>query len=78
MNYIKSVTPIKDCRLFMEMESGSSVTVDLSKKLKTVKYCELADEGFFRTAATDGNYVIWGGGRLCLTVNELMEVVLMG
>lgn len=78
MNYIKSVLPMKDYRLFMEMESGSSVTVDLSGKLKTMKYAELADESFFNTAVTDGDYVIWGEGRLKLTINELMEVVLIG
>jgi hypothetical protein len=69
---------MKDYRLFMEMESGSTVTVDLSGKLQTAKYAELADELFFMTAVTDGDYVIWGGGRLRLTVNELMEVILMG
>lgn len=78
MNYIRSVLPMKDYRLFMEMESGSSVTVDFSGKLKTIKYAQLADESFFKTARTDGDYVVWGGGRLCLTVNELIEVVLMG
>lgn len=78
MNYIKSVMPMKGYRLFMEMESGSSVTVDLSVKLKTMKYAELADEAFFNTARTDGDYVVWGGGRLRLTVKELMEVILMG
>jgi hypothetical protein len=78
VNYIKTVLPMKDYRLFMEMESGSTVTVDLSCKLHTMKYAELADEVFFKTATTDGDYVIWGGGRLRLTVNELMEVVLLG
>jgi hypothetical protein len=78
MGYIRSVVPLKDHRLFMEMEGGSSVTVDLSVKLRTMKYAELADETFFRSAATDGNYVIWGDGRIKLTVNELMEVVLAG
>lgn len=78
MSYIKTVVPMKDYRLFMEMESGSNVTVDLSCKLKTIKYAELADMDFFKTAKTDGNYIIWGSGRLRLTVNELMEVVLMG
>ena len=78
MGYIKSVVPMKDHRLFMEMESGSSVTVDLSVKLKTMKYAALDDEDFFKTAKTDGDYVVWGGGSLKLTVNELMEVVLMG
>lgn len=78
MNYIKSVLPLKDYRLFMEMGSGSSVMVNFTGKLKTMKYAELADEAFFNTARTDGDYVVWGGGRLRLTVKELMEVVLMG
>jgi len=69
---------MKDYRLFMEMEGGSTATVDLSAKLHTAKYAELADIGFFNTAVTDGDYVIWGGGRLRLTVNELMEVILIG
>ena len=77
-NYIKTVVPMKDYRLFMEMEGGSTVTVDLSVKLCTAKFAELRDESFFRNVTTDGNYVIWGGGRLRLTVIELMEVVLLG
>jgi hypothetical protein len=78
MSYIKTVLPMKDYKLLMEMESGSTVIVDLSNKLHTMKYAQLADETFFKTATTDGDYVIWGGGRLRLTVNELMEVVLLG
>jgi len=78
MCYIKAVLPMKDYRLFMEMEGGSTVTVDLSGKLQTVKYAELADEAFFKTAVTDGDYVSWGGGRVRLTVGELMEVILLG
>jgi len=78
MRYIKTVLPMRDCQLFMEMESGSMVTVNLSPKLDTMKYASLSDRDFFRTAKTDGNYVVWGGGRLRVTVNELMEVALLG
>lgn len=78
MSFIKTVLPLKDYRLFMEMEGGSTVTVDLSGKLHTMKYVELADEALFRTAATDGDYVVWGGGRVKVTVKELMDVVLIG
>lgn len=78
MRYIRSVVALPDYRLLMEMESGSSVTVDLSVKLHTMKYAELADEALFRSVSTDGDYVVWGEGRLRLTVNELMEVVLLG
>jgi len=78
MSYIRTVLPMKDYRLFMEMEGGSTVIVDLSGKLQTAKYAELADEAFFRTAVTDGNYVLWGNGRVRLTVGELMDVILLG
>jgi hypothetical protein len=78
MGYIKTVLPMKDYRLFLEMEGGSTATVDLSDRLHTIKFAELADEAFFKTAVTDGDYIIWGGGRLRLTVNELMEVILLG
>ncbi len=78
MSYIKAVLPMKDYRLLLEMKGGSTVIADLSTKLHTIKYAELVDEAFFETATTDGDYVIWGDGRLRLTVNELMEVVLLG
>lgn len=69
---------MKDHRLFMEMEGGSTVTVDFSPRLHTMKYAALADQALFETAATDGDYVIWGAGRIRLTVNEVMEVILLG
>ena len=62
---------MKGYRLFMEMKGGSAVIVDFSNKLHTVKYAELAEEAFFRTAATDSDYVIWDDGAR-LTVNELI------
>lgn len=78
MSYIKTVLPMKDHRLFMDMESGSSVIVDLSVKLDTMKYKDLTDEKIFRSAKTDGDYVVWGEGRVRVTVKELMDVVLIG
>lgn len=78
MSYIKTVVPMKDYRLFVDMESGSSVIVDLSVKLDTMKYKDLTDERIFRSARTDGNYVVWGDGRVKVTVKELMDVVLIG
>lgn len=78
MSYIKAVVPMKDYRLFMEMDSGSNVIVDLSVKLNTMKYKDLTDESMFRSAKTDGDYVVWGDGRVKVTVKELMDVVLIG
>ena len=78
MSYIRSVVPMKDYRLFMDMESGSSVIVDLSAKLDTIKYGELEDEQLFKKVRTDGNYVIWGNNQVKVTVRELLDVVLVG
>lgn len=78
MSFIRSVVPLKDYRLFMEMESGSTVTVDLSVKLDTLRYGELADEALFQKVKTDGDYVIWGDGQVKLTARELMDVALIG
>jgi hypothetical protein len=69
---------MKDYRLFMEMESGSSIIVDLSCKLDTIKYCELEDERLFKKVRTDGDYVIWGDSQVKVTARELLDVVLIG
>jgi hypothetical protein len=76
--YIKSVMPLKDYRLFMEMESGSIVAVDLSVQLGTIKYGLLENEALFNDVKTDGDYVIWGNGRVRVSARELMDVVLLG
>lgn len=78
MSFIRAVVPLKDYRLFLEMESGSTVTVDLSVKLDTLRYGELADRTLFADVKTDGDYVIWGNGRVKLTARELMDVALIG
>lgn len=78
MSYIRAVVPMKDYRLFMDMESGSSVIVDLSCKLQTLKYGELHDEELFKNVKTDGDYVIWGDRRVKATAGELMDVALIG
>ena len=78
MSYIRAIVPMDDYRLFMDMESGSVLIVNLSIKLNTMKYKALADEGLFRSAKTDGDYVVWGDGKVRLTAKELLDVVLLG
>lgn len=78
MSYIKVAVPMSDYRLFMYMESGSNVIVDLSCRLHTMRYEALQDEMLFKTAKTDGNYVIWGNGSVKVSAAELLDVVLVG
>lgn len=78
MRYIKNVVPMDNFRLYVEMEGGSTAIVDFTGRFNTMKYAELSDEKYFKTVKTDGDYVFWGDGRLKITVNELMKVILLG
>ena len=75
MSFIKTIMPLNDWRLFVEMETGSVMVVDMSRKLDTARYGDLRDETLFRSVTTDGNAVSWGHGRITITVRELMETV---
>lgn len=75
MAFIKSTTPLNDWRLFVEMETGSVILVDLSHKLDTARFGDLRDQELFRSVTTDGDTLSWGNGRVRLTARELMDVV---
>jgi hypothetical protein len=75
MSFIKTIMPLNDWRLFVEMETGSVMVVDMSRKLDTARYGDLRDETLFRSVTTDGDAISWGHGRITITVRELMETV---
>lgn len=75
MAFIRSVMPLNDWRLFVEMETGSVMVVDLSRKLDTARFGDLRNLDLFRSVSTDGDIVLWRDGRVRLTARELMDVV---
>ncbi len=75
MPFIKSILPLNDWRLFVEMETGSIIVVDMSRKLDTARYGDLRNVALFRSVTTDGDVISWGNGRIIITVRELMETV---
>ncbi len=75
MPFIKSILPLNDWRLFVEMETGSVIVVDMSRKLDTARYGDLRNVALFRSVTTDGDVISWGNGRIIITVRELMETV---
>jgi hypothetical protein len=72
MAKITSVIPGDEYLLTVRLDNNSSVTVDLKKKLLTVRFSELRDQAVFRAAATDGKSVYWPGG-FSLDLDEIME-----
>lgn len=78
MGYIRSVIPLEGYRLLIELDTGSSITVDLSPKLKTARFAELSDQAVFNDVKTDSETVIWGNGVLKIPVFELIDVAVGG
>jgi hypothetical protein len=74
MGTIRSVIPLEGYRLLIELNTGSSITVDLLPKLKTVRFAELKDQKIFQDVRTDSETVIWGDGVLKIPVFELIDV----
>ena len=75
MPFIKSVMPLNNWRLFVEMTTGSTMVVDFSHKLETARFGDLKNREIFSSVVTDGDIVSWGNGRLKLTARELMNTV---
>ncbi|MFA9422744.1 MAG: DUF2442 domain-containing protein [Sedimentibacter sp.] len=78
MNYIQSVSPLPNYCLEVEMENGSSATVDFKPRLNSARYMVLKDEEIFKNVSTDGNYVIWQNGLVKITAKEIVGVLLAG
>jgi len=81
VNNIKSVTPLKSFRLLVAFNNGSSITVDLSAKLKTVRFAELSDIELFNDVRADKageELIVWGDGVLKIRLYELIDVVISG
>jgi hypothetical protein len=74
MAKITGVTASDDYLLTVRLDNGSTVTLDLKKKLYTARFSDLRDRQSFAAARTDGKVIYWPGG-LSLTIGELVEFV---
>lgn len=72
MAKITSVIPGDEYLLTVRLDNNNSVTIDLKKKLLTIRFSELRDKVVFRAAKTDGRSVYWPGG-FSLDLDEIME-----
>ncbi len=75
MAKITSVIPGEDYLLTVRLDNNNSVTLDMGKKLLTIRFSELRDKAVFRAAKTDGKAVYWPGG-FSLDLGEIMETAI--
>lgn len=78
MGHVRAVAPLPGYRILIEFDTGSSITVDLSPKLKTARFAELADPQVFNQVRVECESVIWGNGILRLSLFELIDVAISG
>ncbi|MDD4509957.1 MAG: hypothetical protein PHY23_03465 [Oscillospiraceae bacterium] len=65
----RAVTPMKDGCLQIEMESGSTVCLDMHRRLSSVQFGLLRNQDVFRSVATDGYRLIFYRGG-----SEILEI----
>jgi len=70
---IKSVIPKSGYRLEVQLENGSSIILDFSDRLHTVRFGLFNDKAFFRRAVTDGDFVRWDN-KIEISVSEVFQL----
>ncbi|SFG13439.1 Protein of unknown function [Desulfotomaculum arcticum] len=78
MGTIHSVIPLEGYRLLIELDTGSSIIVNLAGKLKTARFAELSDQAVFNNVKIYRETVIWGDGVLKIPLFELINVAVNG
>lgn len=73
MVIITEVFPGDDYVLTVRLDNHQDVTIDFTKKLRTLRFGELRTPENFRSAKTDGRSVYWPRG-LALNLSEIMEL----
>jgi hypothetical protein len=62
---IVSICPLDGYRMEVRFSTGKTVTLDLTDKLRTIRFKPLSDKRLFESAVTDGESIFW---------NELIEI----
>lgn len=73
MSRIKCVEAKDGYCLWVLMENGSSIVLNLESRIETVRFRKLADRAFFQTVTTDGEFIRWGD-EIEISVNEAFQL----
>ena len=73
MSRITRVVPKEDYRLEVQLDNGSSISLNLKSRLETIRFGMLSDKEFFKTATTDGICIRWDN-KIEISVNEVFQL----
>jgi hypothetical protein len=74
-----SARPLPDYRLELTFGNGSKATVNMSQRVRTVRFSRLAAPELFATARAVGEKVVWSDdcGSISVWCSELLESMLL-
>lgn len=74
MARIRDVEPKYAYRMLVELDSGNVIYLNMSDKIDTMRFNDLKDESVFQDVTTDGDSVLWAGGRISLSLSEIFDM----
>ncbi|MFZ2537905.1 MAG: hypothetical protein WAX04_03270 [Oscillospiraceae bacterium] len=76
----RSVTPLSNYRLKIEMETETTIWFDFTSRLRSLRYGRLKDQKFFESVCTDGDTLIFGVNEkelVTITANDFMDLLMI-
>ena len=76
---LKSVTPLPGYRLELAFQNGSEAVINMERRVKTIRYAQIASSKVFATARAEGDKVVWKDGETSFSVycGELLDAIMM-
>ncbi len=73
MTHIERIAVHENQRLEAHLDNGSTITLNLKPRLKTLRFALLADPEFFARAMTDGRFIRWDD-KVEISLTELFQL----
>ena len=76
---LKQVRPLPDYRLQLTFQNGSLAIINMSRRIKTLRFSRLSSESVFATARAEGDRVVWrdGDSPFSFTCTDLLDTMLL-
>lgn len=75
MGPISKIEPQDKYNILIELASGHKIILDLSEKLHTIRFHELANPDVFKRVETDGYSIIWENGKIMVSFGEILDIL---
>lgn len=75
MGPIYKIEPQDNYNILIMLTSGHKIILDLTGKLHTIRFHELANPDVFKRAETDGYSIIWKNGKIRVSFGEVLDIL---